>query len=86
MLKYKLLIKEGWYPRTHSLRDLIRRIATYNPEVEALLKEEISILFVTKLKDAYVVARYLPRRYDRDEVKALARFVKEVFKPFVDRV
>ncbi|MBO3833409.1 MAG: HEPN domain-containing protein [Candidatus Brockarchaeota archaeon] len=50
------------------------------------MEKEDSILLLTKLEDAYVGARYLPRRYEEVEVKALLRFVKEVFKPIVDGV
>jgi len=35
------------------------------------------------LEDAYIVARYLLRRYEKIE---LAKFVKEMFKSFVDRI
>jgi len=86
ILKYKLLIKTGSYPRTHILRDLIRQLTQYSPEVEALLREETNLLFVTKLEDAYIVSRYLPRRYDETEVSSVMRFIKGVLKPIVDRV
>jgi len=86
ILKYKLLAKSGSYPRTHSLRELIKRLKLYNASIGVLVEDEDKLLYVTKLEDAYIVSRYLPRRYEEKEVLPLYRFVKEVFKPLVSRV
>jgi len=86
MLEYKLLLKTGAYPRTHLLTRLLREISKIDPKVSQLLEREDSILFLTKLEDAYIGARYLPRRYEEVEVKALLKYVREVFKPIIDRV
>lgn len=82
-LNYLLLVKTGNYLRTHSLRELIRRLQQYEPEVRSLIEEENRLLYITKLEDAYVMSRYIPRRYEKEEVLALHRFVKEVFKEVV---
>jgi predicted nucleotidyltransferase len=37
-------------------------------------------VYLTKIEDAYIGARYLPRRYEKNEVKTMLDFVKEVFK------
>ena len=34
-------------------------------------------MFLTKIEDAHIVARYLPRRYERKEVEELVRYLKE---------
>jgi len=86
MLKYKLLVKTGAYPRTHSLMRLIRDLAKVNPSLKEVLESEEAVLHLTKLEDAYIAARYLPRRCDEVEVRAMLRFVEEVFKPLVERV
>lgn len=86
MLKYKLLIKTGAYPRTHSLVRLLRDLSMIHQEVSDLLTKEEQLIMLTKLEDAYISARYFPRRYEPIEAKALLRFVKEVFKPVVERV
>ncbi|MEM4230012.1 MAG: HEPN domain-containing protein [Thermoproteota archaeon] len=86
MLKHKLLLKTGTYPRMHLLTRLLRQLSKIAPNVSPLLEKEDSILLLTKLEDAYIGARYLPRRYQEVEVKALLRFVKEVFKPIIDGV
>ncbi|MHA1596428.1 MAG: HEPN domain-containing protein [Candidatus Asgardarchaeia archaeon] len=86
ILKYKLLVKSGSYPRTHSMRELVKRLSLYDRRVRILLEDENSLLYLTKIEDAYIASRYLPRRYDEREVLDTLRFVKEVFKPIVDRV
>jgi Uncharacterized conserved protein related to C-terminal domain of eukaryotic chaperone, SACSIN len=83
MLKYKLLIKTGTYPRTHSLIRLVKELAKIARGAEKLLED---ILILTKIEDAYIGSRYLPRRYEREEVEAMLRFVKEKFKPIVDEL
>jgi HEPN domain-containing protein len=51
-----------------------------------MLGDEKNFLYLTKLEDAYVVARYLPRRYSGEEVLPLIRFVEEVFTRYVEQV
>ncbi len=41
---------------------------------------------MTRIEDIYIVARYLPRRFELREVEAMLKFITEVFKPLVDRV
>jgi HEPN domain-containing protein len=86
LLKYKLLIKTGTYPRTHSLTRLAAELAKLEPQTKTLLDREDNMLLLTKLKDAYIGARHLPRKYRGPEVEAMLRFVVEVFKPVVERV
>ena len=86
LLKYKLLIKTGTYPRTHSLIRLLRELAKISEKAAKLLESEESIIHLTKLEDAYIGARYLPRRYEELEVKAMLRYVKEVFNPLVQQI
>ncbi|MEZ0346098.1 MAG: HEPN domain-containing protein [Infirmifilum sp.] len=83
MLKYKLLVKTGTYPRTHSIVRLVRELAKISKSVERLLED---IIMLTKIEDAYIGSRYLPRRYEREEVEAMLRFVKEKFKLVVEDV
>jgi len=86
ILKYKLLIKTGTYPRTHSIMTLIRELSRLEPYVKNLLIKEENIIMLTKIEDAYIGARYLPRRYEEVEVRAMLRFVKEVFRRLVERI
>ncbi|MEM2021329.1 MAG: HEPN domain-containing protein [Zestosphaera sp.] len=86
ILKYKLLVKTGSYPRTHSLTRLIDYISRMESGVRVLVEKEEYLLMLTKLEDAYIGARYLPRRYTEIEAQALYRFVEGVFKEVVERI
>jgi len=79
MLKYKLLIRAGAYPRTRSPVRLIRELAKLDERVKVLLEPE-NVVMLTKIEDAYIGARYLPRRYLREEVEAMLSFVEKVFE------
>jgi HEPN domain-containing protein len=81
MLKYKLLLKTGAYPRTHSLIRLVRELAKAAEGAGRLLED---VVMLTKIEDAYIGSRYPPRRYEREEVEAMLRYVSEKFKPVVD--
>jgi HEPN domain-containing protein len=86
MLKYKLLMRTDAYPRTHSLTRLIQALSPFSPELSTLLEDDENLLYLTRIEDFYISARYLPRRFEKAEVRNTLRFVKEVFKPLVDRV
>lgn len=75
-LKYKLLIKTGTYPRTHSIIRLLRELDKLVPEknLEKFIDSEVILL--TKVEDAYIGSRYLPRRYERREIEELLRFAE----------
>ena len=85
-LKYKLLIKTGAYPRTHSIISLLRLLSQVSENVGAIIEDSNNILYLTKIEDAYIGARYLPRPYEEIEVREMLRFVKEVFKKLVERI
>ena len=86
LAKYKLLVKTDTYPRTHSLIRLLRLLAKISPKLEEFLGDEQNVIYLTKLEDAYIGARYLPRRYEEKEVRALQRFVEEVYFPLVEQL
>jgi HEPN domain-containing protein len=83
MLKYKLLLKTGAYPRTHSLIRLVRELAKATEGAKRLLED---IVMLTKIEDAYIGSRYLPRRYEKEEVEAMLKYVKEKFRPTIDEL
>jgi len=84
ILKYKLLVLSGSYPRTHSIRRLIRELGKYNPKVLVLVDDRINLLYIARLEEAYISSRYLPYRYEKNEVEDIYKFVLEVFKPIVE--
>ena len=83
ILKYKLLVKKGFYPRTHSLRRLIRELGKINEEILVLVDDVRNLHYVARLEEAYIASRYLPLIYEESEARDLLRFVEEVFKPIV---
>jgi len=85
MLKYKLLVKTGMYPRTHSLMTLIRLLSNVASGLEVLFEGK-NVVMITKIEDAYIVARCMPRRYEKEEVEEMLKFVKEVFRNVVARI
>lgn len=86
LLEYKLLIKTGTYPRTYSLTKLLRILGKTVEKSDVLNFVEKHITYLTKIEDAYIGARYLPRRYEKNEVKKLLKFIKEVFSNFVEKL
>ena len=85
-LKYKLLIKTGTYPRTHSVIRLLRELSKIAEELKELLSNREAMIYLTKIEDTYIGARYLPRRYEEVEVEEMLRFTREVFKPAIDKI
>ncbi len=66
-LKYVLASMAGHYPHTHSLRRLFEEVRAVKPELWSLYERHMFAFEV--MEDAYLGARYLPRRYSRDVVK-----------------
>jgi HEPN domain-containing protein len=86
VLKYKLLLKTGTYPRIHSIMSLLRLLSGMSRDVKAFIENSNNILYLTKIEDAYVGARYLPRPYEESEVKDMLKFASEVFKKIVEKI
>jgi len=86
ILKYKLLVMRGSYPRTNSIRRLIRIIGEENPRLLELIEDERHLHYIARLEEAYIASRYLPYVYEEREVVDLYRFVVEVFKPYVEEI
>ncbi len=78
-LKSYLFDHIGEYPKTHSLRFLLRyvgRIKKKEDEVEKFIKENSTVLSALEL--AYIGARYLPHEYEESEVSEFLRFIKRM--------
>jgi len=86
MLKYKLLLKTGTYPRTHSIIGLLRLLSSMSRDAKTFVEDSNNILYLTKIEDAYIGARYLPRPYEESEAKSMLKFAKEVFKKVVEKI
>ena len=85
MLKYKLLVKTGTYPRAHSLVRLLRDLDAASPGKGLSSFIDSEILLLTKVDDAYIVSRYIPRKYERREIEQLLIFA-EKFTEVVEHV
>ena len=77
-LKAHLLKLGVDYPRTHSVRKLLRMIyrMTVRKEVEELLSR--FSVELGALEDAYITSRYVARDYSLEEVEKLRMVVEEV--------
>jgi len=84
ILKYRLLLAKGSYTRTRSIRRLIRELGEVDPRVLALVNDLRNLHYIARLEEAYIASRYLPIDYTVEEVRDIARFVLEVFKPLVE--
>ena len=73
ILKYKLLVRTGTYPRTHSIIRLLRDLDKLVPEKNLARFIDSEIILLTKMEDAHIGSRYLPRRYERREVEELLK-------------
>ena len=82
-LKSRLLEFGATYPRTHSLRELIRILSKFDPRFSVLFSNENSILRLSRLEEGYISARYLPVRHSSEDVDPLLRFIKEVFGGYI---
>jgi HEPN domain-containing protein len=83
LLKYYALKLNGSYPRTHSLRELIRLLVKHKKELNDLINNEYNILKLARLEDAYISSRYFPVRASEQDVVPLVRFVEDVFDEYL---
>jgi HEPN domain-containing protein len=83
-LKYKLLGKEGSYPRTHSLGGLLGNLPEHIPNLIPLVEDEAKLHYVARLEEAHIASRYLPYSYEEGEALSLYRFVIDTFKKLID--
>jgi HEPN domain-containing protein len=79
LLKYYALKLNGSYPRTHSLRELIRMLVKHKKELNDLVNNEHNILKLARPDDAYISSRYFPVRALKEDAVPLLRFVEDVF-------
>ncbi|MFA4720453.1 HEPN domain-containing protein [Pyrococcus kukulkanii] len=80
-LKALLVKYSGIKPKTHSLRELLGFLAEAieaRDKISEFIKENRSIL--KELESAYILARYEPRVYEKDEAEELVKFAKDVIK------
>ncbi|MFA4663284.1 HEPN domain-containing protein [Pyrococcus kukulkanii] len=80
-LKALLVKYSGIKPKTHSLRELLGFLGEAieaQDKISEFIKESRKIL--RELELAYILARYEPKVYEKDEAEELVKFAKDVIK------
>ena len=79
-LKHTLLKTVDDYPRTQNVRGLLGELnqALKSKELEIFIKAHKTEL--SALEDAYLMARYFIKEYDKDDASNMIRLVKETIK------
>jgi HEPN domain-containing protein len=83
-LKYKLFILSGDYPKTHSIKKLLKEIGKVTvklDEVRSFMDEHID--GISNLENAYITSRYIPSEFERKEVENMLNLAKKI-REFVD--
>ncbi len=80
ILKYALFRRTGDYPRTHSIRRLLKLLskATGDEGIMEFLRENIDSL--SNLENAYMTSRYLPAEFYREEVESMMEVALSIFE------
>ncbi len=80
MLKYGLFRKTGDYPRTHSIRRLLKLFSkvTGDEAIISFLKENINAL--ANLENAYMTSRYLPAEFYEEEVESMLKVTLSIIE------
>ena len=83
-LKYILAKELGHFPKTHSLSALFKGVSKIDERFFEFYKDNEIVVKV--IEDAYILSRYYPREYSKEEIskmmEVLNRF-KEVFKKWI---
>ncbi len=76
-LKSILLKIAGDYPRTHNIRRLIGEISKILGSEELKKFVNINRIRLSLLEDAYLMARYFVKEYDKEEASDMIKLVEE---------
>lgn len=85
-LKYLALKLNGSYPRTHSLRELIKLLVKHDASLDELISNENNLLRLARIEEAYINARYFPVRATQEDTLPLLKFTKEVLDEYLSRL
>lgn len=79
-LKYLIFLKAGDFPKTHYFETLINSLADIYTSL--LIKDfyKNNILQFTSLEDAYLMSRYLPKEFSKDEAQQFIKYATQLFK------
>ena len=80
-LKYKLLLSVGSYPKTHSIKRLLREIGKATNKIDKVAKFiEENIDRISNLENAYIMSRYYPSEFEKREVENMLSVAKSIRK------
>ncbi len=78
-LKYKLFTLVGDYPKTHSLKKLLREIGKVSGNEEKIREFILSnIDRISNLENAYITSRYFPTEFERLEVESMINLARKI--------
>ncbi len=85
-LKYKLFVVIGEYPKTHSIKRLMKELGkSLKKEVEVIKFLEENIDRISNLENAYITARYIPTEFEGKEAENIIEIAKKI-RSFVDKL
>ena len=80
-LKYKLLLSVGSYPKTHSIKKLLREIGKATNKIDKVARFiEENIDRISNLENAYIMSRYYPSEFEKREVENMLSVAKSIRK------
>lgn len=77
-LKDFLFTKIGDFPKTHSLKRLLRQIGEIanKKKIKVFMEKNADVL--ANLENAYLTSRYFPAKFEKKEVENMENFVKRL--------
>lgn len=78
-LKYYIFLKLGDFTKTHDLRELLDELGkSYGKEKEVEKLKAQKEIEIAQLNEAYITSRYLPIEFNKNQIKRLKLFTKEL--------
>ncbi len=78
-LKYTLFKKVGDYPKTHSIKRLMKEIGKASGKIDAIeefMRENIDR--ISNVENAYITSRYIPSEFEKIEVENMLKLAKKI--------
>ncbi|AAB89633.1 MULTISPECIES: HEPN domain-containing protein [Archaeoglobus] len=78
-LKYALFKKVGDYPKTPSIKRLLREIGKASGKIDAVeefMRENIDR--ISNVENAYITSRYIPSEFERIEVENMLKLARKI--------
>ena len=76
LLKTFLLEQQGWYPKTHSIFELLNLCGKFKSGMKNFIRKER--LAISLLEDSYITSRYVAREFTKEEAEEAIRFMKRL--------